>query len=656
MEVDEPSTSAQPWQSAYRIYVADADGHLKVLRTLPSTPAPPPAKAAPPKKEEESTDAAPQTTDAAVQDDAEKAIEDDEEEEVPTLPFLQIIPIEGRSKIPPPSFSNTSVNASPHAVQKMAAGWLASGQWVLAIARRDASVDVVLPLPQPRSRNGGVEAEEDEGEPQRAVLIASYTEDNMRAGMERWVGLKVGSSGIYACTSAGALRYMPILTKDAEATSTQASHVDLVAGESTVLKLPNAPLTHVLFTTLPHVEVLSTDSKSNSDPTHFLCGGQEVPLSIWHLPSAFASTLAQGPLVKPITAPATNDASVTTEKEVGGEEELSGKQKKRKRQVEARNKAKELREGEVWRAKNLPNDALSLQQKPLISAIAILCPGVPSPTITTASTDEPPALPAGLQIGTATKTGLLRIYAPEPSSHQGKALAEFACLGGKGTEGKKKEAQGVKGTMGIGLIKKGVTSGGIEVKIVEVGRAGGSELFVADTQGKLYVLDWKTQKVLYQYPNIDGAITSLLTIPSTSSSTPQPLLFSTSLDRILRLHSTSEKAVSLHGKANLGRGRGKTLVSVFAGALYDVDPELEGTLPAAPVAAVWDGVVPLPLPGSGSGDVVGGLDGEESEDDDDDDDDDVWEEMDRIGDGKVVEGAEEGGEGKRVVKKKRLAA
>ncbi|CAD6939794.1 unnamed protein product [Tilletia controversa] len=691
MQVDDQRAAAEPWESAYRIFIADADGHLKVLRTLPAPPAPAPAPpTAPPKKDADAAAAAATETTAETDDAAEQAEgaahdDEEEEEEAPTLPCLQIVPIEGRPKIPSPSFSSTSVNSSPHAVQKMAGGWLASGHWVLAIARKDASIDVVLPLPQPQPqpqpqsqpRRADREGEGEEWAPQKAFLIATLTEDNMRAGMERWVGLSVGSSGIYSCTSAGALRFTPVVRMKEPGEILTVTN--LTAGEATVVKLRNAPLTHVVFTTLPRTASASASNTNNSDPTHFLCGGHDVPLSIWHLPSAFASTIAHGPLA---ISPAARDASSAVQKVVPadgageGEDALSGKQKKRKRQIEARNKAKELREGEVWRAKNLPNDALSLQQKPNISAITILSPGTAGPTPTSSNDDDDdiPPLPTGLQIGTATKNGLLRIYQPEPGSAQGKAVAEFACIGGKGVEGKKKEAQGVKGTMAIGLIKKGVASGGAEVKLVEPGGKE-SELLVADTQGKLYVLDWKTRRVLYQYPNIDGAITSLLTLPSPptaakatskpSSSSPAAaaLIFSTSLDRILRLHSTSEKeAALLHGKANVGRGRGKTLISVFAGAMFDVEPELEGTLPAAPVAAVWDGVVPLALPGSTDGSVGEkkmGVDGDEEEEDEDEEDeeDDVWDEMDQVGDGKTGGGEEEEDVGRaRVVKKKRLAA
>ncbi|KAK0541239.1 hypothetical protein OC842_000072 [Tilletia horrida] len=662
---DEHGVAAQAWESAYRIFIADADGHLKVLRTAPAAAAPPAATPQTASKAKQQG----QTQDAeAAEQNGDAAGQHLEEGTGPQLPCLQLLPIEGRPKIASPSFSSSSVNASPDAVQKMTGGRLASGHWILAIARRDASIDIVLPLPQPVAAS----PPDADYQPQRAVLIGTTTEDSMRAGMERWVGLSVASSGIYSCTSAGSLRFTPIIVGEEDASSSKAK-LGLGLAEATTLKLPQAPLTHVVFATFPHS--VNQQTSQAQDPTHFFCGGQDVPLSIWHLASALSSSGAQGPLATEAQQQQQQQpqpqqaAALAADNANEGEADLaalSGKQRKRKRQVEARNKAKELREGEVWRAKSLPNDALSLQQKPNISAIAILNYGSanshPAP-----SDDAETSLPPGLQIGTATKTGLFRIYAPEPGSHQGKALHEFACLGGKGAEGKKKEAKGVKGTMAIGLIKKGVAAGGAEVKVVEVGT---SEVFVADTQGKLYALDWKTQKLLYQYPNIDGAITSLQSIPSSSSSSPSTsLLFSTSLDRIFRLHSvTSPHQPSLHGKANPGGGRGKTLVEVFAGALHfgehqeEEAEEMGGSLPAAPVAAVWDGQVPRPLPlpahveGGKGGGPRRGADGMDlgSEDEDEEDDEDVWDDMDQVGEEGAEDDAEDGTKRKHVDKKKRL--
>ncbi|KAL9937921.1 hypothetical protein V8E36_003466 [Tilletia maclaganii] len=638
----------QRWSSAFRVFVADADGHLKVLRTLPHQPAPPAIKTAKPSDHGEGGGASP-TQDG--DGDAAEADKEEHEEEKPQLPCLQLLHIEGRPKIASPSYSNTSVNASPDAVQKMVGGRLASGHWVLAIARRDASIDVVVPLPQPRW-DGDAEGD-DTYQPQRAILVHTVTEDNMRVGMERWVGLSIGASGIYSCTSAGALRFTPIVCQSPAGGRTT-GRTALSLGNSSTIKLPNAPLTQVIFTSFSSSkEDTAAEAFPQQDPTHFLCGGHEVPLSIWHLQSAFASSAAQGPLAEAARAaagPSTTLGGAAAREDDGAEEEaidlstLSAKQRKRKRQVEARNKTRELREGEIWRAKALPNDALSLQQKPNISAIAILSSGSTDPN---ASAPSSLLLPAGLEIGTATRNGMLRIYRPDPGSHGGKALAEFACLGGKGAEGKKKEAQGVKGTMAVGLIKKGVSIGGTEVKLVHVG-ADGSEVFVADTQGKLYALDVNTQRVLYQYPNIEGSVTSLTTVlgPGSAgprSSSPSAYLLSTSLDRILRLHSTSllddhTSTKPLHGKANVkassSRRRGNVLVQKFAGDLYGVDAEMEGTLPAAPTAAVWDSVVPAPLSVRGDEEEGGGV-GErmDVEGEDRDEEDDVWDEMGQVGGG-----------------------
>lgn len=55
----------------------------------------------------------------------------------------------------------------------------------IAIARKDATIDVVLPPAADAVR-------EDPASPQQAVLLASITHDKMKPGLQRWVGLAVG--------------------------------------------------------------------------------------------------------------------------------------------------------------------------------------------------------------------------------------------------------------------------------------------------------------------------------------------------------------------------------------------------------------------------------------------------------------------------------
>lgn len=65
------------------------------------------------------------------------------------------------------------------AVQKMAAGELLGAGWVLAVARRNATIDVVLPSTEKGSK--------------AAKLLVTIENDKMKAGLQRWVGIAVGT-------------------------------------------------------------------------------------------------------------------------------------------------------------------------------------------------------------------------------------------------------------------------------------------------------------------------------------------------------------------------------------------------------------------------------------------------------------------------------
>ncbi|KAK0549301.1 hypothetical protein OC846_004127, partial [Tilletia horrida] len=148
------------------------------------------------------------------------------------------------------------------------------------------------------------------------------------------------------------------------------------------------------------------------------------------------------------------------------------------------------------------------------------------------------------------------------------------------------------------------------------------------------------RRILYQCAEIGGAVSSILSLPTRDPK--RNLVLTTSLDRILRLHSSpsANLAHKTHGKANVhhqaGDG-GKVVAQIFAGALQELDEsereDWEGTLPGAPTAAVWDGVVPALQEG---GEKEGrALDGDTSRDggdggDTEEEEEDVWDEMDAI--------------------------
>ncbi|KAK0551142.1 hypothetical protein OC846_003382, partial [Tilletia horrida] len=375
------------WVTAYRIFVGDADGHLKLLRIAPEArPLPPPPAARFSKKPEQQE---PNDEDAH----AAPAVAPSSS----SLPHLQLLPIQGRANIPPPSMSasSSSVNASPAAIQQMAAGWLTTGHFILTLARRDGSIDVVLPLPQPDGSSDDAEQTGfDETEAPRAILVDTIVENRMRAGMERWISLHIGASGVYALTSAGILRFTPVVNAASSSAGSGKPSTGLSLGEATIFTLPRTPLSHALFVTLPH-NTTTTSANPSADPTHLFSGGHEVPLSIWGLPALFASTGAEGPLAA--TADSSKKPSDQQAEVEAGDGEDQGPKRKRRKLKE------KLQDGEVWRAKGLPHDALGLQQKPEIAAIALLSKG--SPTEKTVS-----GLPQDLKFGIATKNGLFRLY------------------------------------------------------------------------------------------------------------------------------------------------------------------------------------------------------------------------------------------------------
>lgn len=125
----------------------------------------------------------------------------------------------------------------------------------------------------------------------------------------------VACSGVYSCTSAGAFRFTPI-TSDSQN----------ILGTPVTLELPG-PLQHLTF-------------QPPTNPTRFSYGGEEIPVSLWDISVALSEQPPQN------TAADESTESINTEN-------LTGKMKKRKRQAEARAKARELMWGEVWRSRNV---------------------------------------------------------------------------------------------------------------------------------------------------------------------------------------------------------------------------------------------------------------------------------------------------------------
>ncbi|EJU05745.1 hypothetical protein DACRYDRAFT_20134 [Dacryopinax primogenitus] len=183
-------------------------------------------------------------------------------------------------------------------------------------------------------------------------------------------------------------------------------------------------------------------------------GGDEVNLSVWSIEQALAGK----------SEASTNDDA---------KDEKGGKKRKNR----------ELFPGELWRARNEPNDNLDLRQPIQITALAYL------------SECE---LVAGNQDGT------LRVYdtrsGRRPTAHWKRAM---------------------KGSL------RSLQSGEVE-----------HQVFAGDAAGTLASFDSRTGRCMYTYRGFASALTALAPIPafSTTSSAPE-LLASVGRDRLFRLLS-----------------------------------------------------------------------------------------------------------------------
>ncbi|KAH8833797.1 hypothetical protein DL96DRAFT_1490851 [Flagelloscypha sp. PMI_526] len=246
--------------------------------------------------------------------------------------------------------------------------------------------------------------------------------------------------------------------------------VGMAVTESSVLSCSNAGvLSHSNIDSSPdapiqpnigHVPIRLTDWKLSTDGQFFICGGDEVSPSVWSVEDVLAS---QGP-------------------------STTGK-RKRKDDLEA---------GEVWRAKNVPNDSLGLRQPIRINSLDFVSPSVSNRH----------------NIVVGTQLGDVRRYDTRTSKKE-VSRWQNVC------------ANGVK------LVKTGVAE---------------NQLFVADATNGLSSIDMRTGRVMYTYrggqhvhpwvsrlircPGIAGAVTSMAT-----SSDPNSSLATTCLDRYARIHS-----------------------------------------------------------------------------------------------------------------------
>ncbi|KAK0240194.1 hypothetical protein EDD85DRAFT_824627 [Armillaria nabsnona] len=232
---------------------------------------------------------------------------------------------------------------------------------------------------------------------------------------QTYVGLSIVSQGIFTCTSNGALRMTPKSSTEAEART-------------------------ALLPTRLHSWKLAADQET------FAYGGDEVDLSLWNTEQAF-----QQPAMS-------STADVMS--------------KKRKRKAD-------LFPGEIWRAKNVSNDSLSLRQPIRVTSLSYL------------SAESPHHLLAGTQLGHLRRYDIRAARRP---------VADWT---------------GIVKVGGVQTVEKGFSD---------------HEAFVSDSENSMLSVDLRTGRVLYGYHGISGTVTSIAPSPS--------VIASASLDRYFRLHST----------------------------------------------------------------------------------------------------------------------
>ncbi|KAI6167066.1 hypothetical protein EDD17DRAFT_1107080 [Pisolithus thermaeus] len=269
-----------------------------------------------------------------------------------------------------------------------------------------------------------------------SLCLSSLTGDDQLQHLHQWketriktqqafIGLAMSQNTVFSCTSNGALRL------------------------STLGEESESP-THKLAALPSRL----ADWRLGCNKETFAYGGDEVDLSVWNTERAFQSS---------------SSSEDTSSIHINNT-------KKRKRANDA------LFPGEVWRAKNVPNDFLGLRQ----------------PVHNTCLTYISPSGSGGQQhLLAGTRFGDVRRYDTRAGR---RPVSDFKSVGKIG---------------GLRTIEKGFSE---------------HEAFVSDQGSNLFALDLRNGGILYSYKGISGTVTSLSPSPS--------FLASVALDRYTRIHST----------------------------------------------------------------------------------------------------------------------
>ena len=316
---------------------------------------------------------------------------------------------------------------------------------VLVVARKNGTLDVIH-----------VDQDAESGK-----LLCTIHEDRMRVGLERWVGLRLSVNGLFACTSGGSFRHVDL----AACLHENAFEKDRVSDATCTWTIPS-PLHHVAF----------YPPDASQPVTHVASGGEQVLLSIWSVERWWAHYRQPTEALETPSTPPTS----------------------KKRAAPTSSKHRELAPGEVWRAKNLPNDHLSLARPPMIR-----CIGFARHT----SPDGAQDALASMRVMVGTKDGMLRVYEP---SKKPRHVQEWP------------------------VVPKGQGS-------IRVLHAMPHTLLVSDTSRHLYMLDGRTGHVQFQYKDMTGTVSDVLTLHDSQQG--RTWVLSASLDHLIRLFGTQRSTM-----------------------------------------------------------------------------------------------------------------
>lgn len=498
----------------------------------------------------------------------------------------------------------------PSAIQVLARGSLHSTTPIGVACRRDGRIDV-FGLPAPDTS--------------RSDLILSLRSPTFKINQTRWLAAGVARDAVYAMASDGQLWRMRFTTGD----------LSLQDCTSITLASPSHPLMAATFTW---------------DVTHVAFGGQDTPLTIVYLETAFSSP-----------EPGSQDTTMTTSSSPSihpPSPDSEGARAGRKRGRANGRGGNHAWPGQVYQAKRLPPDTLRIERKPNLTSIAFL-----PPRPTTEQEQEAPEvnpkthLLPGTLVLTGTRNGLMRLYDPNPlqitnaeeddsdennppSAKKLKMatkpnptepsvwlhhLAEFGLVGGGGSKLDAPEFTralpafhgGVPGSEGgaqaqaqaqashastesvLNQSAKAHTWGGAgkvtraAIRSIYVPSEHSGLVYVSDAETGMYLVDWAAGRVVSRVKAPMGTVTSMLCLPVP----PMPASHradsdSTQAGTMDRLVSVSQdKLVRLHHVPLPQATEHKTrnVLAVPPGRVV-----AHAFVPTAtPWCAIWDGELPL---------------------------------------------------------------